>query len=168
MCLKLKASERFLQTQQPVFLLPNVEELSSDSQAVLSGEPTGGSVSAVESVLQVNACLSYEVVPSYQVMVIDQQGQQRLLRKGCLHLKRSGRRKDGETAWKWVCTTLKHGGKLQSASYVPSKHRIQLFRNVVVSVFDFVLAEPENNVRVSLPILVSWVQVRCLGREERL
>lgn len=41
-------------------------------QAVLSRNSTGGSVSAVESVLQVNASLSYQVVPSHQVIVIDQ------------------------------------------------------------------------------------------------
>ncbi len=64
-------------------------------------------------------------------------------------------------------TTLKQSGKKWSASHAPSKHRIQLFRDIVVSVFDFVLAKPNNNVRVRLPIRVSWVQVRRLGREER-
>lgn len=43
-----------------------------DLHAVLCGDSTGGSVSAVESVLQVNTCLSYQIVPSHQVIVIDQ------------------------------------------------------------------------------------------------
>ncbi len=43
-----------------------------DLQAVLSRDSTGGSVSAVEPVLQVNASLSYQVVPSHQIIVIDQ------------------------------------------------------------------------------------------------
>lgn len=43
-----------------------------DLHTVLCGDSTGGSVSAVESVLQVNACLSYQIVPSDHVVVIDQ------------------------------------------------------------------------------------------------
>ena len=52
--------------------------------------------------------------------------------------------------------------ELLSPSHTPAKHRIQLFRDVVVSVFDFILAEPKDNVRVRFPVWVSWVQVRCL------
>lgn len=66
------------------------EGVNTDLHTVLSRDSTGGSVSAVESVLQVNSCLSYQVVPSHQVVVIDQHRQQRLLRKRYLHLKGSG------------------------------------------------------------------------------
>lgn len=65
----------------------------SDSQAVLSGESAGGSVSAVEPVLQVDAGLSYQVVPSHQVKVIDQHRQQSLLRKRRLYFKGSDKKK---------------------------------------------------------------------------
>lgn len=44
----------------------------SHLQAVLSGESTGGSVAAVEPVLQVNTSLSYQVVSSHHVIVIDE------------------------------------------------------------------------------------------------
>lgn len=43
-----------------------------DLHAVLCWESTGGSVSAVESVLQVNTSLSNQIVPSHHVVVIDQ------------------------------------------------------------------------------------------------
>lgn len=57
-------------------------------------------MSAVEPVLQVDASLSDQVVPSHQVIVVDQHRQQRLLRKPGLHLEGSERRKEGETALK--------------------------------------------------------------------
>lgn len=53
----------------------------------------------------------------------------------------------------------------ESASHRPPEHWIQLFRDVVVSVFDFILAEPKNNVRVGLPVGISRVQVRGLQRK---
>lgn len=51
---------------------------------------------------------------------------------------------------------------------VPPKDRVQLFRDVIISVFDFVLAKPKNNVRVRFPIRVGWVQVRSLQKENRM
>lgn len=62
---------------------------SWDVHAVLRGDATGGSVPAVEPVLQVNARLPDQIVPSHQVVVIDQHRQQRLLRKLGVHLKGS-------------------------------------------------------------------------------
>lgn len=52
--------------------LEDTEHVLSGLQAVLCGESTRGSVSAVESVLQVDASLSDQVVPSHQVIVVDQ------------------------------------------------------------------------------------------------
>lgn len=49
-------------------------------------------MAAVEAVLQVDASLSNQVVPSHQVVVVDQHRQQRLLRELGLYLKGPGRR----------------------------------------------------------------------------
>lgn len=57
-------------------------------------------MSAVEPVLQVDASLSDQVVPSHQVIVVDQHRQQRLLRKLGLHLEGPECTKEGETAFK--------------------------------------------------------------------
>lgn len=61
------------------FLSPFIQKLqmltegvNTDLHMVLSRDSTGGSVLAVESVLQVNSRLSYQVIPSHQVVVIDQ------------------------------------------------------------------------------------------------
>lgn len=117
-------------------------------------------MSTVESVLQVNACLSDQIVPSHHVIVIDQHSQQRLLRKLCMHLKGSERRNRMR-----MMPGLK---KCNQNCVLPPKDRIQLFRDVIISVFDFVLAKPKNNVRVRFPIRVGRVQVRCLQKENRM
>lgn len=44
----------------------------TDLHAVLSWESAGGPVPAIKSVLQVHASLSHQVVPSHQIIVIDQ------------------------------------------------------------------------------------------------
>lgn len=48
---------------------------------------------------------------------------------------------------------------------IPPKNRIQLFGDVIFSVFDFILAKSKNNVRVRFPIWVSRVQVGSLQKE---
>lgn len=50
----------------------------------------------------------------------------------------------------------------QPAAHAPPEHGVQLLGDVVVPVFNFVLAEPEDNVRVRLPIRIGRVQVRSL------
>lgn len=57
--------------------------------------------------------------------------------------------------------------KVNETVFIPPKDWIQLFRDVIISVSDFILAKPENNVRVCFPIRVSWVQVRCLQKRNR-
>lgn len=112
-------------------------------------------MSAVESVLQVDASLSDQVVASHQVVVVDQDRQQRLLRELRLDLKGPGRRSSfrSPVSVKWKVSWWPTGG------HVPPEHRIQLLGNVVVPVFDFILAEPKDNVRVRFPVRVGRVQV---------
>lgn len=107
---------------------------------------------AVEAVLQVDASLSNQVVPSHQVVVVDQHRQQRLLRELGLYLKGPGRKGSVGKSVGGKSDT-KHNG------LVPAKHRVQLLGDVVVPVFDLPLAKPENNVRVCFPVRVSRVQV---------
>lgn len=58
-------------------------------------------------------------------------------------------------SWEVQCWEV----RCQTSGFVPAKHRVQLLGDVVVSVFDFLLAQSENNVRVRFPVRVSRVQV---------
>lgn len=51
------------------------------------------------------------------------------------------------------------GSQTPNDGLIPAEHGVQLLGDVVVSVLDFPLAQPQNNVRVRLPVRVSRVQV---------
>lgn len=56
--------------------------------------------------------------------------------------------------------------KMKRSLYWPSKHWVQLFGNVVFSVFNFCVAQSQHNVGIWLAIWISWAEVKCLlGRK---
>lgn len=48
--------------------------------------------------------------------------------------------------------------------YSLSKHRVELFGNVVLFVFDLCLSQSDRNVRVSFAINVGWMQLSRLRK----
>lgn len=94
-------------------------------------------MSAVEAVFEVDASLSDEVIRSDQVPVEHLHVEHGILRK---------RRLDFEAF---------------------PKHWIQLFRNVVVFIVDFVFSQKKDNIWVSLSVEVSRVKVTALKIEQK-
>lgn len=59
--------------------------------------------------------------------------------------------------------TLQRSQALFVLSLLPAKDRVELFGNVVVSVFDLGFSQPQDDVGVRLPIRVCRVEVGSLG-----